>query len=85
LTLRFLPEATAVTSVSVATPYTGHLTRSPDPQQGPRNAKYLAAQLDKSYPGGAAPLREGLDEISSWIATKIHADRDTLAQQGRKE
>jgi putative transposase len=35
----------------------------PDPEQGLRNAKQLAAQLDKSYPGAAASLREGLDEM----------------------
>jgi putative transposase len=34
-----------------------------DPEQGLRNAKQLAAQLDKSYPGAAASLREGLDEM----------------------
>ena len=31
----------------------------PDPDQGLRNAKHLAGQLDKSYPGAAASLREG--------------------------
>jgi putative transposase len=35
----------------------------PDPDQGLRNAKHLAAQLDKSYPGAAASLREGLEEM----------------------
>ena len=35
----------------------------PDPDQGLRNAKHLAGQLDKSYPGAAASLREGLDEM----------------------
>jgi putative transposase len=35
----------------------------PDPEQGMRNAKSLAAQLDKSYPGAAASLREGLEEM----------------------
>ena len=35
----------------------------PDPEQGLRNAKQLAAQLDKSYPGAAASLREGLEEM----------------------
>lgn len=35
----------------------------PDPEQGLRNAKHLAAQLDKSYPGAAASLREGLEEM----------------------
>jgi putative transposase len=34
-----------------------------DPDQGLRNAKSLAAQLDKSYPGAAASLREGLEEM----------------------
>ena len=32
----------------------------PDPDAGLRNAKHFAAQLDKSYPGAAASLREGL-------------------------
>ena len=35
----------------------------PDPEQGLRNDKQLAAQLDKSYPGAAASLREGLEEM----------------------
>jgi transposase-like protein len=35
----------------------------PDPDQGLRNAKHLAGQLDKSYPGAAASLREGLEEM----------------------
>ena len=35
----------------------------PDPQQGLRNAKSLAAQLDKNYPSAAASLREGLEEM----------------------
>ena len=34
-----------------------------DPEQGLCNAKQLAAQLDKSYPGAAASLREGLEEM----------------------
>jgi putative transposase len=34
-----------------------------DPEQGLRNARQLAAQLDKSYPGAAASLREGLEEM----------------------
>jgi hypothetical protein len=34
-----------------------------DPEQGLRNAKHLAAQLDKSYPGAATSLREGLEEM----------------------
>jgi putative transposase len=35
----------------------------PDPDAGLRNAKSLAGQLDKSYPGAAASLREGLQEM----------------------
>jgi putative transposase len=35
----------------------------PDPEQGLRNAKHLAGLLEKSYPGAAASLREGLDEM----------------------
>jgi transposase-like protein len=35
----------------------------PDPEQGLCNAKSLAAQLDKSHPGAAASLREGLEEM----------------------
>jgi putative transposase len=35
----------------------------PDPDAGLRNAKSLAAQLDKNYPSAAASLREGLDEM----------------------
>ena len=35
----------------------------PDPEQGLRNAKRLAAQLDKRYPSAAASLREGLEEM----------------------
>jgi putative transposase len=35
----------------------------PDPEQGLRNAKHLAAQLDKNHPGAAASLREGLEEM----------------------
>ena len=35
----------------------------PDPAQGSGNAKSLAAQLEKSYPGAAASLREGLQEM----------------------
>ena len=34
-----------------------------DPDTGLANAKKLAAQLDKSYPGAAASLREGLEEM----------------------
>jgi putative transposase len=35
----------------------------PDPEQGLRHAKHLAGLLEKSYPGAAASLREGLDEM----------------------
>lgn len=35
----------------------------PDPDQGLRNAKHLAGLLDDTYPGAAASLREGLDEM----------------------
>ena len=35
----------------------------PNPAQGLRNAKHLAAQLEKTYPGAAASLREGLEEM----------------------
>jgi transposase-like protein len=35
----------------------------PDPAQGLYNAKALAAQLEKNYPGAAASLREGLEEM----------------------
>src|SRR5829696_6029648 len=35
----------------------------PDPGTGLRNAKSLAAQLDKNYPSAAASLREGLEEM----------------------
>jgi putative transposase len=35
----------------------------PDPEQGLRNARHLASLLDKSYPGAAASLREGLEEM----------------------
>ncbi len=31
----------------------------PDSEQGLRNAKDLAAQLEKNYPGAAASLRDG--------------------------
>jgi len=44
-------------------PYSDHLTRSPDPEQGLRNAKHRAAQLDNCYPGAAASLREGFEEM----------------------
>jgi putative transposase len=35
----------------------------PDPAQGLRNARHLATLLEKGYPGAAASLREGLDEM----------------------
>jgi putative transposase len=35
----------------------------PDPDTGLRNAKGLAAQLNKNYPSAAASLREGLEEM----------------------
>jgi putative transposase len=35
----------------------------PDPEQGLRNAKRLAAQLDKNHPSAAASLREGVEEM----------------------
>ncbi|MGH8566391.1 MAG: IS256 family transposase, partial [Gammaproteobacteria bacterium] len=35
----------------------------PDPEQGMRNARHLAGLLDKTYPGAAASLREGLAEM----------------------
>lgn len=35
----------------------------PDPEQGLRNARHLAGLLDNSYPGAAASLREGLEEM----------------------
>ena len=35
----------------------------PDPEQGLRNVKSLATQLDKNYPSAAASLREGLQEM----------------------
>ena len=34
-----------------------------DPEQGLRNARHLASLLDKTYPGAAATLREGLEEM----------------------
>jgi len=37
----------------------------PDPDTGLRNAKSLAAELNKSYPSAAASLREGLEEMST--------------------
>ena len=44
----------------------------PDPEQGLRNAKRLAAQLDKSYPSAAASLREGLEEM--FTVTRLGID-----------
>jgi hypothetical protein len=35
----------------------------PDPQQGLRNARHLAGLLEKNYPGAAASLCEGLEEM----------------------
>jgi transposase-like protein len=35
----------------------------PDPDTGLRNANAPAAQLDKTYPGAPASLREGLEEM----------------------
>ncbi len=35
----------------------------PDPEQGLRNARHLAGLLDKNYPGAAASIREGLEEM----------------------
>ena len=35
----------------------------PNPAHGLRNARHLATLLDKGYPGAAASLREGLDEM----------------------
>jgi len=35
----------------------------PDPEQGQRNAVHLAGLLEKTYPGAAASLREGLTEM----------------------
>jgi len=44
----------------------------PDPEQGLRNAKRLAVQLDKSYPSAAASLREGLEEM--FTVTRLGID-----------
>src|SRR6478609_6631049 len=41
----------------------------PDPEHGLRNAKSLAAQLDKNYPSAAASLREGLESMFSIART----------------
>jgi transposase-like protein len=35
----------------------------PDPEQGLRHARHLAGLLENSYPGAAASLREGLEEM----------------------
>jgi putative transposase len=35
----------------------------PDPAQGLRTARHLATLLDRGYPGAAASLREGLEEM----------------------
>jgi putative transposase len=35
----------------------------PDPDQGLRNARHLGTLLGKGYPGAAASLREGLEEM----------------------
>ena len=35
----------------------------PDPDLGLRNAKHLAGSLERTYPGAANSLREGLDEM----------------------
>jgi len=35
----------------------------PDPDLGLRNAKHLASLLDKTHPGAASSLREGLEEM----------------------
>jgi putative transposase len=44
----------------------------PDPDTGLRNAKSLAAQLDKNHPGAAASLREGLQEM--FTVTRLGID-----------
>ena len=44
----------------------------PDPDAGLRNAKHLAAQLDKNYPSAAASLREGLQEM--FTVTRLGID-----------
>jgi putative transposase len=44
----------------------------PDPDAGLRNAKSLAAQLQKTHPGAAASLREGLDEM--FTVTRLGID-----------
>jgi putative transposase len=45
----------------------------PDPDQGLRGAKHLAGLLDKAYPGAAASLREGLDEM--FTVSRLGIDR----------
>jgi hypothetical protein len=37
--------------------------RHPDPEQGLANARQLAGLLDRTHPGAAASLREGLEEM----------------------
>jgi putative transposase len=44
----------------------------PDPDTGLRNAKSLAAQLEKSHPGAAASLREELEEM--FTVTRLGID-----------
>jgi putative transposase len=44
----------------------------PDPDTGLRNAKSLAAQLGKIYPGAAASLCEGLEEM--FTVTRLGMD-----------
>ena len=40
-----------------------HLVSHPHPARGLRKAKHRASQLDKTYPGAAASLRQGLEEM----------------------
>ena len=51
----------------------------PDPDRGLCNAKQLAAQLGKRYPGAAASLREGLEEMF----TVARLGRDGQHSSGR--
>lgn len=44
----------------------------PDPDTGLRNVKSLAAQLEKTHPGAAASLREGLEEM--FTVTRLGID-----------
>ena len=58
----------------------------PDPDQGLRNAKDLAGLLDKSYPGAAASLLEGLEEMFTVARLGIDgrlAKTLTTSQPGR--